>query len=183
MAMLHRKEAKSISKRMNALNTTPVIITPAVAAFCGELSTAEPLYVPVRPAQGAEPNNCHLNVPALIAQAGGTLVNGWTIWLWPRVVITAEFHAVWRNPAGELVDITPKRERRILFVPDPERTYDGVRVPNVYKPLNAAPVVAEWIGVQLKLGDAIKVGPQLVSHALIQLNVRGMELTSKLLKL
>lgn len=41
-------------------------------------------------------------------------------WEWPGVLLTGEFH-VWVNPAGNLIDITPKPhgEVQILFVPDP----------------------------------------------------------------
>lgn len=51
---------------------------------------------------------------------GGAIVFGWTIWEWPKVMLTAEFHAVWESPDGDLIDITPKpqRETSIIFVPD-----------------------------------------------------------------
>ena len=53
----------------------------------------------------------------------GSIVFGWTIWEWPQVLLTAEFHAVWESPSYELLDITPKPqgETSIIFIPD--RTY------------------------------------------------------------
>lgn len=182
---MDRNRAKAIRKRMDAANTTPVYVSETVAAFCRELvPDAQPVYVPVRAAAGAEPMGCFRNVPSHVQQFGGTLVHGWTIWLWPRIVISAEFHGCWQNPeTGELVDITPKREQRILFVSDPIRTFNGARVPNVYKPLHTHPVVGDWIAAQLKIGSMIVVGPQLVTQAMMQAQIRGIELTERLLKL
>jgi len=183
--MLDRQQAKVIQKKMNAANTTPMYVSPLVSAFCNELvPNAEPTYVNVRPTAGAQPNYCFVNVPAQIKTGDGELVHGWTIWLWPKVVLSAEFHGCWRDPAtGELVDITPKTERRILFLFDPTRTFQGTRVPNVYKPLHTDLVVKEWIVAQIKTGSMICVGPQIITQALIEAQIRGISLTGRLLKL
>ncbi len=64
-------------------------------------------------------------------------MNGWAIWEVPGVFIEAEFHAVWRNGAGELIDLTPRAiaTERITFLPDPNRKYLGRQVDNVRKAL------------------------------------------------
>lgn len=55
-----------------------------------------------------------------ISHDGGSILFGWTIWEWPGVLLTAEFHAVWVSPNGDRFDITPKpqKETEIAFVPD-----------------------------------------------------------------
>lgn len=68
---------------------------------------------------------------------------GWAIWEWKKVLIEAEFHAVWQRPDGTLIDITPKATaigeildiKKILFLPDLSREYRSVSVDNIRKPL------------------------------------------------
>lgn len=72
---------------------------------------------------GYEPQECHLNVRCHVKTHGGSVVNGWMIWDYePFTFAEAEFHCVWRSPAGLLVDLTPKvdGESEILFLPDPK---------------------------------------------------------------
>ena len=51
---------------------------------------------------------------------GGSIRFGRIIWEYPGIYLTAEFHTVWVDPGGNLVDITPKpdREMRIVFAGD-----------------------------------------------------------------
>jgi hypothetical protein len=65
-------------------------------------------------------------VRRIVAQNGGEIVFGWTIWEWPNVYIEAEHHAVWRDTSGKLIDITPAQggDVKRLFVPDPTAIYD-----------------------------------------------------------
>jgi len=98
--------------------TTPSQVTNQVEAFAEELG-GTPLYVPVVADEQGLYGWCSDGVREKVKAEGGAIVFGWTIWEWPRVMLTAEFHAVWRNDAGEMFDITPKPggEQRILFVP------------------------------------------------------------------
>src|SRR4028118_1865347 len=103
--------------------TTPAEITPAIQRLCNRITRGpEPVYVPVDPVAGATPNSCFSNVTAKIAEAGGSQILGWTIWATP-VMVEAEFHALWRSSAGELIDVSPRPhgESRILFLPDTSR--------------------------------------------------------------
>jgi hypothetical protein len=76
---------------------------------------------------------------------------GWTIWEWPSTMIEAEFHAVWRSPAGELIDVSPKGqgESVILFVEQPDATYDfsrpGKQRDNARRPLSSSADVRRFI--------------------------------------
>lgn len=63
---------------------------------------------------------CHVNAKHRAETAGGLRVHGWVVWQYPRAA-QAEFHSVWRNADGDLVNITPHRndQAEILFVEDP----------------------------------------------------------------
>ncbi|MGL4965857.1 MAG: SEC-C metal-binding domain-containing protein [Inquilinus sp.] len=85
---------------------------------------------------------------------GGSLLYGWLIWEWPRVFIEAEHHAVWEKD-GSLVDITPPSngERRILFLPDPNASYDFAfmkRRNNIRRSYGIFQSVDEWISANDK---------------------------------
>ena len=100
--------------------TTPPAITPAINGFAATLGQEPPQYVPsVRDATGLY-GWCSDGVLEKVRIDGGSIRFGWTIWEWPNVLLTAEFHAVWVSPGGELIDITPKPqgEDRIVLVPD-----------------------------------------------------------------
>lgn len=55
------------------------------------------------------------------------------------VLIEGEFHAVWSDPAGALYDVstTPGDEDRVLFLPDPDRRYEGRPFNNVRRSLRS----------------------------------------------
>lgn len=106
-------------------------------------------YLRVRPEPDAGVNGCFSNVRAKAARDGGRMLCGWQLWEWPRVLVEAEFHAVWLSPDGEMVEITPKPhgEDAILFVPDERRTYQGEVVDNVRIALHDDQLVQHFIGV------------------------------------
>lgn len=90
-------------------------------------------------------NNCHINTCIQRNLEGGSIEYGWVIWQDDLTASTeAEFHSVWKNKKGDLLDITPRidGEKKVLFVPDFVRkayfteeqgnliinTYDNVRM-------------------------------------------------------
>lgn len=128
--------------------TSPRAITPAILEFCTWLNPeAQPVWVPVLPDPDAQPRECFFNVRARVERDGGELLNGLAIWQWPRVMLEAEHHAVWRHD-GKLIDVTPQRdrERKILFLPHPELTFDFNRrtqITNERRSLGQM-VAAQW---------------------------------------
>lgn len=130
--------------------TAPQALSPQVLSFCDEISPDyAATWVPVRPDVGAIENECFKNVLAKVAQDGGSIVYGWTIWEWPRVFIEAEHHAVW-DKDGTLLDITPhiNGESKILFLPDPKCIFDykGMkRKINIKRSLGQFATVDHWI--------------------------------------
>jgi hypothetical protein len=63
---------------------------------------------------------CQANSSHRAKAAGGERVDGWMIWENLRFA-EAEAHSVWRDPNGDLKDITPRvdGDEFILFLPDP----------------------------------------------------------------
>lgn len=104
----------------------PAQIDAATRAFCAAIAPAAPLYLPVAPAPTSKPAYCFDNSTAHAQAHGGEPVYGWAIWRWPGRWFEAEHHAVWRSPAGALIDVTPQPgdPARILFLPDETAPYD-----------------------------------------------------------
>ena len=68
---------------------------------------------------------------------GGFIRFGWRLRAWPDMLLTAERHAVWEEPDGTLVDITPAvtAEPASLFAPDDTEHAPGAR----YRVLHVSP--------------------------------------------
>lgn len=135
------------------LTTTPKAITPGVLALCRDIASgATPEFVSVRTEPYAEANECFAAVAKKVAADGGSIQHGWTIWQFGDWMAEGEFHAVWRSPQGELVDISPKPagETSILFLPDPKLTYRGQRRDNWRRPLVQSQLIDDYITVARK---------------------------------
>ncbi|MDT8757138.1 hypothetical protein MZO42_00365 [Sphingomonas psychrotolerans] len=133
----------------------PEQLDPATLAFCATISPEPPVYVPVRPAPAAKVAYCFDNSVAEAEAKGGAAVYGWAIWRWPGRWFEAEHHAVWRSPAGDLLDVTPQAgdPPRILFLPDSSAPYD----PSTYRDNIMAPdghetLVREYIALVAQRG-------------------------------
>lgn len=130
--------------------TTPRIITPAIKNLCNDIvMNSTPIKVPVIPDAGALPQECFLNVQSVVSNKGGLCINGWIIWQWANILIEAEAHAIWQNPAGTLIDVTPHNlgEREILFLPDESILYEGHQIPSKRKALTQSAFVNELISI------------------------------------
>lgn len=58
--------------------STPKEITKHIRQLIAKVTPGrEPMYLPVRPTDGAEVNECFPNVEAKIALAGGRMLCGW----------------------------------------------------------------------------------------------------------
>jgi len=144
----HKQRLSSLRLEVDGMTVSheivPSIETAAVQAFAAELSPVPPVRVPLRddddglygwPADG---------VREKIRTHGGSIRFGWRLRESPDVVPTAEFHAVWVDPEGTLVDITPAvtGDGPSVFVPDPNypATFDVDQCPPTrYRVLHTAP--------------------------------------------
>jgi hypothetical protein len=132
----------------------PREITPAILDFCSKVTGGVPSYVDVRPDPGADFGECYASVDRKIAKDGGEKIYGWWIGEWPRAMLEAQFHCVWKSPSGEMVDIVPKPECKsvkILFLPDPTRRFEGKRIDTRRSALATDMLINEYI---VALADA-----------------------------
>jgi hypothetical protein len=125
--------------------------TLQVKKLCERLVPNEQaLYLNVELREGALENECYGNVERVIALKGGSVQYGWQLWeTLPGVLLEAEFHAVWIDVQGIPHDVTPKSSicqiDQILFLPDPNRTYEGRQIDNVRVALQDDPLIQEFI--------------------------------------
>ena len=113
----------------------------------GILSDARPFYVPVIPDPSSEVNYCFPAVSKRMAKDGGESIVGWTLRK-ETMLMSAEFHSIWKSPAGKLLDITSKGgapTSRILFVSAPEKVYEGKQVNNINLNISGNPLVDDYI--------------------------------------
>ena len=119
----------------------PKIIKPYVKAFARQIirtnGDVDLYYIECTPLQGLPKGECFPIVEEHAKANGGCGVLGWAIWERPKVFIEAELHMVWETPDKTLKDIATRQAptRRILFLRDPNRRYDGRQMDNVRKAL------------------------------------------------
>lgn len=106
------------------------------------------IMVPVQPDNQAQINNCFQNVAKRVAGSGGKICYGWAI-LPQQYMLEAEKHAVWQNPEGKYIDITPRKFpiSMLQFVIDDEFEYYGQTVGNVRINVTDNKVIDDWIFV------------------------------------
>ena len=132
----------------------------------GILSDARPFYVPVIPDPSSEVNGCFVNVPEKIAKDGGESIVGWTLRK-ETMLMSAEFHSIWKSPAGKLLDITPKKgapTSRILFVSAPEKVYEGKLVNNINLNISGYPLVDDYIACLQAIFNIKNRGGRVFQH-------------------
>lgn len=109
-----------------------------VAEFCRHVAKDQiPIVIPHKPLPGKPQNECFSIIPEQVIAQGGKQLIGWAIWDTSGLYIEAEFHTVWQDPQGNLIDLTPRpyHFETILFLPDPCREYRGRQVNNIRRPL------------------------------------------------
>jgi len=100
--------------------TTPVEVSEKIRQLVEQVGAESLGFLPVIPDEHGLYGWCSDGVASKVANSGGSAVFGWTIWEWPKLFLTAEFHCVWKNHDDRLIDITPKpaHEKQILFASD-----------------------------------------------------------------
>ena len=137
------------TQKMHYLHpVTPAEVNATLATLCAELAPGvQPFHVDVRPLPDAPANECFALVEDQVSAFGGTRLLGWSLWEMPGLFVEAEFHAVWKSPADEYIDIAPKARptARILFLPSPEAVYSGRQVNNERRPVGNDPDVERYL--------------------------------------
>lgn len=159
------------------------IADPVIQELCERVvpgGTPEYLDVEARP--GSVENECYVNVDRVIASAGGHVLYGWQIWeTMPGVFAEAEFHAVWVDTSGIKHDVSPKSYdiTRILFVPDPVRTYKGQQIDNVRVPLQDDQLIRDFIENAEQRVQANNEGDLADQHGLIAVTPKMQQLVAR----
>jgi hypothetical protein len=98
--------------------------------FCKSINGNSPVFLPFTDmnltGDGFGGGECHSNVEWLVRQRGGRAQFGWCIWQESTRILDAEFHCVWINTTGEMLDVSPRlgNEEFMLFLPDDVRRFD-----------------------------------------------------------
>jgi hypothetical protein len=131
MTELTYEQKRSLGETRHSADTdsfaddiVPPEVTGDIATFAADLSPLPPVHIPLRKDDHAVYGWPADGVREKIRADGGGISFGWRLREWPSILLTAEFHAVWVDPEGNLVDITPDVAdgETSLFVPDPAYT-------------------------------------------------------------
>jgi hypothetical protein len=134
----------------------PPAVTEVIGALAAELDPSPPVHVPLRTDDHAIYGWPEDGIAEKIRDDGGSIQFGRRKRAWPGVLPTAEPHAVWVDPDGTLIDLTPDVASgdTSLFVPVasyPEPFGSDQRPPTRYRVLYATPdrstAVAERIAL------------------------------------
>jgi hypothetical protein len=144
-----------------------------VTEFCRRVSPgAAAILVECKPQLGKPMRECFTIVQEVVAAEGGTSVPGWVVWEWPGVFIEAEYRCVWRRPAGELLDLTPRPtpNTAIVFVPAPNRPYCGKQVDNIRQALIQDKDLRRYLWLFERQFAILNRGERAFEHGAIQLS-------------
>jgi len=151
---------------------TPAEVSTDLHELISQLAPdSEVVYVEVVPLEGALIDHCFQLVDKYVEMHGGQVVVGWSLWELPTLFLEAEFHCVWRNPEGRLLDISPKKSvtAKILFLKDGLRIYDGRQVNNVRRVLHPDPMLLKYLETFDTEFDLLNRGDLVGQHGEIHL--------------
>lgn len=157
--------------------------TPHVIDFCSQVVPgSQPVSVEHKPLPGKPQLECFSIVPEHVANNGGKQLTGWAIWETPGVFIEAEFHSVWQDKEGRVIDLTPRPYalETILFVPDASREYRGRQVDNVRKALVDDLDVVRFLHLFRKRFEIMNKGDLADQHGAIELPHKALKEYRKL---
>lgn len=141
--------ADFVVRSLKDMIKVPSEITKEIELLISKIGSKEkPVYVTCRPNPSSPQNECFPLVAARVKAEGGERVLGWQIWQ-GQLLVEAEFHAVWKTPTGELLDITPKSQpfKQIFFLAVPRAKYEGKQINNIRLNITGNPLVDEFISV------------------------------------
>lgn len=165
--------------RLNGMDTkyfqgiVPKIIDRDIQKFCKKINyKSKPIYINVNPVKNAIINECFINVNNFIKENDGDIVYGWTIWLHPHCLLEAEFHGIYKDKIGNLVDITPHKNNltQILFLEDSSLKYEGYSINNIRKNLSNSKLIDECIVAWNEIYNIQNTGENKYKHGKIILD-------------
>ena len=133
-------------------------------------------FIKVAPVKDAQLNECVENVKKYVREKGGEAVLGWAIWINPKILLEAEFHAVYKTKENELIDITPHKgdPTEILFLEDSSLKYEGCQINNKRKNISGLKSVDRYIQI---LNEIFKItNKDDFKYQSVEIRLRGEEL-------
>ena len=134
--------------------SVPRIQDSTVKILLAAIATgAVPLYIKYSPLARKQLKECFSIVAEQVANCGGESIFGWAILQLDGIWLEAEFHAIWQDLNGNLLDVTPREFPfpQVLFLPDPTLKYEGIQVESFFHPLTGHPAVLRNIVLQHEL--------------------------------
>jgi hypothetical protein len=109
---------------------------------------ATPVFVYVKPEKWALVNECFPNVNRMVNENGGNMILGWALYE-SDILVEAMYHAIYKTPNNELIDITPNvcSFPKILFVEDRNSPYTGATRDNFRVNPSGNPLVDDFIHI------------------------------------
>jgi len=138
---------------------------PMLSTLLERIAAKEnPILVDVDTKEFSLPDECFQNVGKQISLSGGEVLHGWSLWK-TSLVIEAEFHAIWKSPDGNLVDVSkaPPGVSQITFVPTADFFWNGKRVDNIRLNATGNRLVDDFIRV-FEIRYESYSSPELVSY-------------------
>lgn len=133
--------------------------------------TGIPIHVNCHLELDADYDECFINVSKKVLSNGGRAIIGWAIWELPKIIIEAQFHSIWESPEGKFVDITPRKGNfdKVLFIEDPNLTYEGYQRNNVRIPLYQFEPIRDFIAIEDRKYEILNKNERRFQHGKIKL--------------
>ena len=154
------------------MHIIPPIEALHVRALCSDLVPGgEPIAINHQPRLDRPTRECFPIVEEQINTHGGSMITGWAIWEWPGLFVEAEFHAIWADTTGALLDLTPNplNPAHIVFLPDPGTRYEGRQIDNVRKPLVKDNDLVRFLFIFRRQFEILNKGDLAFQHGAISL--------------
>lgn len=161
----------------------PLRTKQQVLTLCRSIAPGiKPILVPCHPIQGAPTDQCFPVVANQVSREEGEMMVGWAIWEWPKVMLFAEFHAVWRKENGSVEDVAPHAwgPVNVLFLPDPKRRYEGRQVDNIRMPINRDPRTIRLCHLQAEFFRLTNLGDLADQHGMMSISVKTQEIREEI---
>lgn len=153
--------------------TTPAEISPKLKALIDELVPGgSPTYVAIKPTEQSALHQCVPTVEHQVMTFGGRALLGWSLWELPSLYIEAEFHCIWEDPSGSLVDVTPRQpeKQQVLFLQDPNLRYEGRQIDSIRRPIKQSALLLEFLATFQSHFEIMNRGERAFSHGEVVLN-------------
>jgi hypothetical protein len=172
---LHQEPRSDIPPGL--FQAAPKALHSYVKDFCQTISSEQLVYIPIKDEKGNTENECIWNVRHQVEKSGGDVVLGWNISEWYGIMLEASFHAVWRAPSGELIDLTPNEANKdkTLFLPNKELVYEEKQIDSILHPLISDSRLDEFIANQHEIFTLENTGDRASKHGQIILSQKDAD--------